>query len=310
MIKLYEYNYGSHTLTDISDDILGISNIEWKREWYGNAVLMHPKIEVNESLNISKNDIIVMEMDVNALENRYPIILYVRKKINETTKHTISLETSELLYKLSEYYVGDISESDWSGYSPQLSEYKGYTNPNNWDEYYISIKFLIEVFLKKAGIIENINGHYFFEPKEVDSFYLREHNCNSNDDKRPVKYGYLGFNFRQMQHNIGRNKDNTIEEGSTLLDLFLMIMKSTGLGWRYEVNTANYVDFRIYKYGNVPLIPDDNVYNLSIRDKEQYNYLISKNKYLTSVKGYYAGISSTDEKETYKYPNNSIAKKK
>ena len=116
------YRKTALSLVDISDEVLDISGVEKRIHWDFSPVVNKISISVPQDMSILESDLIFLKID-----GEYRMMYYITKISIDYKEQIKRIEASELIYKLKDFYIGDIKESDWSGwYSPSVGEYKNY----------------------------------------------------------------------------------------------------------------------------------------------------------------------------------------
>ena len=289
-MELRVYRKTSLSLTDISDDILSMTGLETRRDWNYRGVVSRLNITVPKDLSIDVGDKIYIKID-----GEYKLIYYVEKIKTDYQNNTKSIEAPEIIYKLKDFYIGDIEESDWSGwYSPNNTEYKNVHAGNStyWNEQYIQIKFLISVIIHKTGLMQEIYSN------ANNGYFYRITDCNSGNTTHNIGLHNLGFCLPQMKMIGKQKKDDANIKGSTLLDVFLKIMNVVNLGWDYHVESTNgLIYLHIYNLVNHanPTISNDARYSYSEEEKKQYNAFKSSLVYYSTIDDYYGSSTPTSE---------------
>ena len=258
-IKIYRKPEGSSNLIDISDYILSISGLEWRRKRDYTIVIPHPRITVPDSLDIEIDDHVYFEFDgVIRLKT------FVNKIKENTEKRTYKISLNDLIKKLENYPIGTLSADDWAGYQPLSFEYLYLPDIAIW---YIQIIFFIKVLFNKICNI-SISNIISNEIEDIDSGY--KYKEDGTVESLNIKDLY--FYFPQMRC-IGF-KSNTIfyyNKTSSLLDVLLLLLSILKIHYEYD---GNLIRLKPYIYGNEtePVFNDHNIFGYNInRDIEGYN---------------------------------------
>ena len=291
----------SSQIIDISDYILSISGLEWRRKRDYTIVIPHPKITCSDSLEIEIDDYIYFEFDgiirlktfIKEIRNNY------EKKIN-------ILSLNDMIKKLENYYIGNFSETDWDGYTCSDSEYMN--DPDYNYKYYIQVLFFIKVAFHKALGID-INNVISLEIENMDSGYKYK---NNNGDIVALEIKDLYFYFPQLL-SINKSSDrDDATKTSKMLDVLLLILSILRIRYEYQ---GNYILLKPYIYGNEndPSFNDDDIFKYDKQPKDGYNAVEGKLERLTTeTLGFYPANWNFAEiiNEEYEHANDLLLPKK
>ena len=248
-LKLYKV---TDTRTDdISDYVLALSQLSWRHERDFRFVLPHPEITVPSLLEIDFDDEIDFEID-----GHIRLKTYVSDIRENTKKRTKTLYLNDLLKKLENYYIADLSDNDWSGYTPSLIEYK-YVD-GSYNEQYIQVAFLLKVMIHKALGIDISNVEF------VGLDYVLSPYTHSTGT---VPFQYLDFQWRQLRATKKSNSSDESYKSASFLEMLLFILQSAKIKVYYK-------DDKIYfaKYSDYTTPADDDIYSYKKRDFPEYDF--------------------------------------
>lgn len=267
--------------TDIGDDIVSFNGLKWLHERDYSVVLPHPTIEVLDTVSVAVDDLIKFKID-----GKWRLITYVDKIILNQEKRTKTLLCYDIRKKMEKYYIGDLTESDWSGYSPNEIEYKYEgANPLHYWFWYISVLFLLRVIIHKCCNID-IDRIKVSEINGIPSPYT-----NFLGD---ILYGNLAFQWKQM---VAIGKSSSTEnnyDGANLLEVYHFILKALQIRMEY-VNPESGFDVIFKQYSAYSIPSDDDVFSYAEKDLKKYDFVKVMLKYHPDIRDYYYAWSDLTE---------------
>jgi hypothetical protein len=293
--NLYKVVSGSYT--EISDYVLNISNMRWRRDRGYYPTVAHPTITFDDNLSLSEGDELELWIDGD-LE----IVLYIDKINEQPAKHTFTAECYDLVYKLSGYYINQISASDfnttsyWTGLTgpEQLERYKYIPGGSTYyDEQYIQALFLARVMIHKAcGLdLEDITDSSVID--RVTS-YLRI-KTSSGATPSLVTRRYLLFQWHQMLY-IGAQKSTTpYYECATFLQVFLEICRTLQMRWEWTIVS----EVRTLKFNVIGsyTIPSEDLDGYQKKRMDVVDSLQATVNELASLTAYYSSFTDSPSSE-------------
>ena len=273
VLKLYK---AGASRTEISDSVISLSGLEWRRKRDYSIILSHPTIEVLDTLSLALDDEIEFEIN-GSLRLR----TYVAEIKHDQEKKLYRIQLYDLIKQLERYYISELTSSDWSGYSPSILEYKYVSGGGTyWDQQYIQAIFLIKVMLHKAiGVdIDDVLSTIDASTSPYDYW------------SGSIDFKYLHFNWRQLLKIKKDNSTDSIYKGATFLDIFLFLSQALKIKTYYSSSGYIYLS-RYYGY-SAPY--DNNIFAYNDKEFPVYDFIQGSLKRLSTMEEYASAFDSGD----------------
>jgi len=308
LAKIYRSSTLQGMRTDISNSVLGISNLSWKIAIDYAYVLPHPTLTVKPDLTVTKGDYIHIEFD-----SEIRFCTYITEIIEPADGETKTLQCWDIMKKLEDVPIKELTalgtwwsaDTWWSGLSKEAKEELYLWDATAGDQSlkrYIAALFLIQVLmLEGCGI--DMSAAQTSSMNTLDSIYEKW----EDEAFVPVTNERIILQFRQAKAIAGTSYTQPAWEGGTALQVVQLLLRTLQIKFQYETVSLA-VDYKLSAYGT-PSIPTSDDAGYSVKDLVQYDGVSVKVNHFSDLYDYSAAWPEPDEEISNKPDDPSSGEK-